>query len=86
MVTSLYENLPQHFYLGCGVYQNRGGREEWTGESLAGEIPYVELLRWAYRKGFVQFERRHDARSEVEGRKAMDRQDATRERKRNSKE
>ncbi|MDD2904299.1 MAG: hypothetical protein PHU44_17875 [Syntrophales bacterium] len=41
--------------LGCGVYREVHGREERTGESIRGEIPTEELIRWGLRKGYLKF-------------------------------
>jgi hypothetical protein len=41
--------------VGCGVYREAHGREEWTGESIRGEIPTEELIKWGLRKGYLKF-------------------------------
>lgn len=43
--------------IGCGVYAEVHGREEWTGESIRGEIPTEELIKWGLRKGYLKFEK-----------------------------
>lgn len=42
-------------YVGCGVYEEGG---KWTGESLNGNIPQNDLVRWGIEKGFLKFEQR----------------------------
>jgi hypothetical protein len=44
--------------MGGGVYESLNGREEWTGESLDGEIPIKALLEWAVEAGYLKFWRR----------------------------
>lgn len=41
--------------VGCGVYREEHGREEWTGESIRGEIPIGELIKWGLKKGYLEF-------------------------------
>ncbi|MGO9177209.1 MAG: hypothetical protein ACLQED_13895 [Desulfobaccales bacterium] len=41
--------------LHCGVYEEVHGRNEWTGESIRGEIPTEALIKWALGKGFLKF-------------------------------
>jgi hypothetical protein len=41
--------------VGCGVYREVHGREEWTGESIRGEIPTGELIKWGLKKGYLEF-------------------------------
>jgi hypothetical protein len=36
----------------CGTYDKQN---KWTGLSLDGEIPVPEMIRWAYRKGYLKF-------------------------------
>jgi hypothetical protein len=41
--------------VGCGVYEEIHGRDEWTGESIRGEIPTEALIEWGLEKGFLKF-------------------------------
>ena len=58
-MVSLYPSFGQqeetHYHLDLGSYTPTGycGREEWTGESLKGDIPIDQLVRWAVRRGFL---------------------------------
>jgi hypothetical protein len=42
--------------VGCGVYRNLNGLEEWTGESIRGSIPTEALLEWGLKEGYLKFE------------------------------
>lgn len=53
-ITSLYPDKDP-IYLRAGVYEDVSGRNEWTGESLMGEIPYQALLEWGIKEGFLKF-------------------------------
>lgn len=48
--------------IGCGVYAHNGNREEWTGESLDGQIPIKALLEWGLKKGYLKFSHKLDRR------------------------
>jgi hypothetical protein len=64
-MTSLYpapgsaEHDRRAYFLSCGVYTSTPrdpDRLKWTGMSLSGTIPVAELVRWATRKGYLQWE------------------------------
>jgi hypothetical protein len=67
-LVSLYPATPKskgdntHYYVSCGAYapHKGSGRMEYQGESIRGDVPICELVRWALRKGFLQWERRED--------------------------
>ena len=41
--------------IGCGVYEEVPGRDEWTEESIRGQIPTEALIKWGLERGFLQF-------------------------------
>jgi len=43
------------YHVSCGTYDKN---DKWTGLSIRGSIPIPEMIRWAYRKGLIKFERR----------------------------
>ena len=59
-ITSLYPHGKYNMggdaaiYIGGGTYKEKNDRMEWTGKSWGGEIPYGELLTWAFDRGFLQ--------------------------------
>jgi hypothetical protein len=58
-ITSLYpdpNSEPTHIRVAAGVYEERWGRNEWTGKSYAGKVPYLAFLEWAIAAGFVKQE------------------------------
>ncbi len=67
-LVSLFPAAPQakgdntRYYVSCGAYapDKGSGRMEYQGVSIRGDVPIGELVRWALRKGFLQWEVRQD--------------------------
>ncbi|MCK6470863.1 MAG: hypothetical protein L6R28_03875 [Planctomycetes bacterium] len=57
---------PKTYLVSCGAYKREAvsGRMVFKGLSLQGNVPVVELVRWARRKGFLKWTRRGGAKHE----------------------
>jgi len=60
-VTPYAQSDDTHYFISCGAYaRDGGGRMEYQGVSIRGDVPIQELVRWALRKGFLAWEIQQD--------------------------